>query len=913
MALLIYALVASLLTVLAVRARSKGALFFLQLLPILFLPMFLWSTRENYRVLQVRKIGYEFDRISDDYRNPARTVTIGGDRQVDQVYAPDLPPGAVRITPSLVDRTSRVEVDAAGVLLFRNRDLVNSCFLNDGDVLARDGRQIAFHAKGPISRSFQAGTRTWDWPRKPWKFGHVKQPFFIQSLESEYFFLSDIDRQLQTGFGGQAAVSKRSLRVEAGRQPLQLNRVVLSAYDPAITVNGARPPAQSVFLDGDVLKIYALQQAEDAPARPQLAAAFRVRNSGTLSLVYVTPQTLGMDEDLFRQGTASNKPLLISTSSLPYSVFPTAHYSRESKTFSDLTAFVQTEKPVEEADWLDKARQAVMNFFAVTKTRFEVVTEDGTYRPKNGEVIGLGRVNRMMFTMTEVRFPWLLLQGVLILFLLKTLFQAPFYSPIDNLPAQLILVNLDFFLVTRVLFAFRAAVVYPFSTDVLPAAMSAVLFVPLILFLVLLLVRGHQWRRAQLYNFLAYSVAALAGAWIVLPDRAWIVAALVLAAGAAAFLRFHPKSPLPRLLARARPAAGRFQPWYAVVAVLALALLLQLLTAGGEALRLAGIRFPLALLYHPVLLVLSCHYVSRLRRQLQQRGDRYTFGSFLKSFGLFLAVLAAFFVVGFLTSDFGFFLLYCLPVLLLLGGTAWQFFSEYEMRWKGAGALLLFPLAVFFLIFSSDSTISRVLPRSLLDQPYVQRILLAVNPSILEQSGVISSERQLGHKRTFLAYAHSGVLGGGYMKRPVVSSLSATALNDNVPSVFLLNDFGALGLAAVLLILALWAWLWYRAAPVSSPPEDNRTGRLLSLAALLTVLFADLYMILANAGVFLFTGKNVFLWGLNSNSDLLHTAMLFSFLLAPLAAIRPMELEKTDPTLSLEKLGIRPGEEINRA
>jgi hypothetical protein len=197
-----------------------------------------------------------------------------------------------------------------------------------------------------------------------------------------------------------------------------------------------------------------------------------------------------------------------------------------------------------------------------------------------------------------------------------------------------------------------------------------------------------------------------------------------------------------------------------------------------------------------------------------------------------------------------------------------------------------------FVVLFSTSTIEGILPQSYFDNRYVQRILLAVDPTALEESGLIAAERQLGHQRTFLAYAHAGWRGAGYMQRPITTALSATALNDNVPSVFLLDDFGIFGTAGVLLVLLFWLFLWMR----SRPDPGFSYARMLSLAALITIVFVDLYMILSNCGIFLFTGKNVFLWGLNSTSDLLHSTILFSFLILPISktpetAIPPGELE----------------------
>jgi hypothetical protein len=225
-----------------------------------------------------------------------------------------------------------------------------------------------------------------------------------------------------------------------------------------------------------------------------------------------------------------------------------------------------------------------------------------------------------------------------------------------------------------------------------------------------------------------------------------------------------------------------------------------------------------------------------------------------------------------LTSDFGFLLLYSVPLLFLLFGMAALFLREYELKWKGAGLLMAAPLVLFLVLFLGSGLLERLVPVASVGNRYVQRILLTVDPSTLEKSGLLSAERQLGHQRTFVAYSHSGVLGGGYMNRPITSALSGTALNDNVPAAFLLNDFGAAGFLAVCLILFLWTLLWW------SNHQSIHFTSLLSLAALVTFVYVDLYMMLSNCGIFLFTGKNFFFWGLNSISDIFHSTLLLFFL-----------------------------------
>jgi hypothetical protein len=184
------------------------------------------------------------------------------------------------------------------------------------------------------------------------------------------------------------------------------------------------------------------------------------------------------------------------------------------------------------------------------------------------------------------------------------------------------------------------------------------------------------------------------------------------------------------------------------------------------------------------------------------------------------------------------------------------------------------PLVLFLFVFVGSGLIDKIVPLSSMGNRYIQRILLTVDPSVLQDSGLLTAERQLGHQRTFVAYSHSGLLGGGYMNRPITSALSGTALNDNVPAAFLLNDFGIAGFLAVCLTLFLWIFLWWKSHTTLN------FGAFVSLSALVTFVYVNLYMILSNCGIFLFTGKNFFFWGLNSVSDIFHSTLLLFLLTA---------------------------------
>jgi len=83
-----------------------------------------------------------------------------------------------------------------------------------------------------------------------------------------------------------------------------------------------------------------------------------------------------------------------------------------------------------------------------------------------------------------------------------------------------------------------------------------------------------------------------------------------------------------------------------------------------------------------------------------------------------------------------------------------------------------------------------------------------------------------------------------------------------------------------LLVLLLWVLFWWKNYSGSAYPG------FVSLAALMTFIYVDIYMMLSNCGIFLFTGKNVFFWGLNSASDIFHSTLLLFLLTTAVRAER---------------------------
>src|SRR5687767_4205739 len=129
MGLLIYAGFIFLVSLAALRKQSRLLLFFLQFQSFLFVFFFFWITRDNYQILQVKKIGYQLEKVTNNFREPARAVSIGGDQSKDDIYSPDLPPGAAKLVPSVSASQVQVSIASEGILATQNRLPLNSVLL----------------------------------------------------------------------------------------------------------------------------------------------------------------------------------------------------------------------------------------------------------------------------------------------------------------------------------------------------------------------------------------------------------------------------------------------------------------------------------------------------------------------------------------------------------------------------------------------------------------------------------------------------------------------------------------------------------------------------------------------------------------------------------------------------------------
>ena len=176
------------------------------------------------------------------------------------------------------------------------------------------------------------------------------------------------------------------------------------------------------------------------------------------------------------------------------------------------------------------------------------------------------------------------------------------------------------------------------------------------------------------------------------------------------------------------------------------------------------------------------------------------------------------------------------------------------------------------------------------------RLLDFARPGDLESVARKASEELAVMAAVLRSYTSTGFGGRGYLDTEVSPHLRATALREHVPAVFVASQWGwagSLGLIA-------W-WLALLGAGVSALPSrlddefyepetrEAALGASLASLAALTLSFSSLYMILANYRLALFTGKNVYLLGLDSNADILESALLFVMVAAGAATLRDQQ------------------------
>ena len=354
-------------------------------------------------------------------------------------------------------------------------------------------------------------------------------------------------------------------------------------------------------------------------------------------------------------------------------------------------------------------------------------------------------------------------------------------------------------------------------------------------------------------------------------------------------------------------APGRLLDWcmrrglvFCAVAAGCLLLARLLLLMGGfkEGLPLGGSRLALSVVFVPAHLLLQAAVLLRLQQEVEGGSLKLIWRAALCLAWIFGCEILA----GLAVSDLGSFL-YLMPAMLVLvvlagrgvlrgvrdGSEMMESWGKM-VKWFGSCAALAMPALVLMCVLVWPKTVMQMVAGDLnskiakeeeiVTDSTLLRILHFADENYLINFGTDASETILQDHAIMENYAERGLSGAGFLGVRVIPAKQVTAMNDNVSAVYLLGQFGFLGALA-----ACGGYLAILLAGTGGPGKGN----ILAFLSAATFSLVSLYMLAANAGVLPFTGRNMYLWGLNSLSDVLESFLMLGLLVFALSpACKPL-------------------------
>lgn len=318
-----------------------------------------------------------------------------------------------------------------------------------------------------------------------------------------------------------------------------------------------------------------------------------------------------------------------------------------------------------------------------------------------------------------------------------------------------------------------------------------------------------------------------------------------------------------------------------------------------EALPLPGARLALSMFFVPAHLVLFALALCRLEKDRQSDpasplASQWQFLSFI--YGIFFPAQL---IAGVFVSDLGTFLYFLPPTLVLAALGLSIALSELSSLWgksaqvnesrfmallgallfilpaAGLGAVVANPLEAVSVFPEVRTALST--PDRLITESNVLRLMQFIDEESLAAMGTDEAERISQDHALMRSYAQRGLTGEGYLGVNVVHAKRETALNDNVFAVYGLAQFGVVGALA---LVTAYAALMLSGCTLG---KGCAFGRHIALLAALALGLTSLYMMGANTGLLPFTGRNMYLLGLNSLGDVAETALLVLLIIGGLS------------------------------
>jgi hypothetical protein len=362
-------------------------------------------------------------------------------------------------------------------------------------------------------------------------------------------------------------------------------------------------------------------------------------------------------------------------------------------------------------------------------------------------------------------------------------------------------------------------------------------------------------------------------------------------------------------------------------------LLVRLVLLGGlgakEAVSLGGFRVALSVFFVPAYLVLFAQACQLMWGEKELAGGLRT-PVVIRFTLITLWLFGCQTITALITSDLGMFL-YFVPVALVLAAmgfcAAWDGIvrslrvSKEELKqdkpWMASigGFILVVPLLMMTLVFTAPKALISAWPglleemasnEELVTDSTLLRVLNFADEDYLINLGTDTAERIAQDHAIMANYAHRGLFGEGYLQVDVLAAKAVTALNDNVSAVFIFAQFGVVGALAVLV-----AYIAILLGALGARESINSLTSWLALMAGMSFALVSLYMMAANYGLLPFTGRNMYLLGLNSWSDIAESFVLIFLIMLGIARAQFRRVAFGKPSSGLTE--VIEGNELNQS
>jgi uncharacterized membrane protein len=539
----------------------------------------------------------------------------------------------------------------------------------------------------------------------------------------------------------------------------------------------------------------------------------------------------------------------------------------------------------------------------------------GQQQISNGEPAWIGENNMAAVQMDLLEPPMQLALLTLLLVIAKML--AAISARLSAL--HLLMAGaIELFVIFRVLLGYRVWILPPFEDQAMIFALTAWAFLPWAFIVASL--RNYKDKQQNIWGWLpAVSGLVFSAIWCYQINGgepiAWAFIAIHVLVLLIPFFQFPD---MKRSFAQAKTMPWHQSilslvpknkwmtenPWLILAMLLGFVRIILFFFGAREAIYI-GMRIPLSIIHIPLGLIIEAGALVWFWRKLKDKDFSYPLTELLlfSLIPLFIWLPAAF------AGDYGLLLLN-VPVFIIV--STWLILTKSMAPVKKTqgskgkrrlyytlivGVFYVFPLVLIFIM--PKPFLGWVPEIESIPEHVKIRFLQYAYPEKLEALATIESERHVHMTRALEVYT-SKTNGHGYAKSESNPSLKHAQLREYALAIFIAGDWGTWGVIGLMLVYLMIAVIgasllpwrsWYQSKTQFKRPPSAYTDTLSTLAGLaaLTFAFSSLYMILVNYNLLPFTGRNVYLFGLESGADILESFILLAIVAFGAATIRDKE------------------------